>query len=65
MAENGRTDGGSDRFCERHAWASVGVTVVDDDVTRVWICEQCPAWSGERLDPAAEIDWQDTRLSQL
>lgn len=60
-----RGDGGDDRRCEEHAWASIGVTVVEGTVTRVGVCERCPAWSGERLDPTAEVDWEDTRLSRL
>lgn len=50
-------------FCEEHAWASIGVTVIEGEVTRLWACENCPAWSRQPLDPAAEIDWADTWLA--
>jgi hypothetical protein len=59
-----RVDGGA-QLCGEHAWASIGVTVVDGDVTRVWVCERCPAWTRELLDDATEVAWDDTRLSRL
>jgi hypothetical protein len=52
-------------LCQTHAWASVGVTNVDGDVVRVWTCENCPAWSKEPLDAERELDWADTKLSEL
>ena len=58
------TDGGG-QLCGEHAWASTGVTVVDGEVTRVWVCERCPAWTREGLDDAMEVEWGDTRLSRL
>ena len=51
-------------FCAEHAWASVGVTVIEGTVTRVWACENCPAWSRQRLAEDAEVDWADTWLSE-
>lgn len=48
--------------CAEHAWASVGVTVIDGAPARVWVCEVCRAWSMERLDPADEIPWETTVL---
>lgn len=51
-------------FCAEHAWVSIGVTDTDGDVARVWACENCPAWSRQRLDPEAEIDWADTWLAE-
>jgi hypothetical protein len=48
--------------CEEHAWASVGVTVVDGTVTRVWVCERCLAWTRESLDSGAEVPWDETVL---
>ena len=50
--------------CESHAWASVGVVVRDGDVQRVWECEQCPAWTAERFDPAHEQPWDETWLAE-
>ena len=50
-------------LCDEHAWASIGVTVIDGEVNRVWACENCPAWSRHPLDPDAEVDWADTWLS--
>jgi len=52
-------------LCDEHAWASIGVTVFEGRVTRVWACEHCPAWTGETLDPDVEIDWGDTWLSGM
>ena len=49
--------------CEEHAWASVGVTVVDGTVTRVWVCERCLAWTRERLDAEDEVPWAETVLA--
>ena len=54
-----------DDLCTEHAWASIGVTVFEGVVTRVWACEHCPAWSGEPLDPDTEIDWGDTWLADM
>lgn len=50
--------------CDDHAWASVGVTTVDGQVTRIWDCERCVVWTREPLDEADEIDWAETRLSR-
>lgn len=49
--------------CAEHAWASIGVTVADGAVTRVWSCENCPAWSRQALGDDAEVDWAETWLS--
>jgi cytochrome b subunit of formate dehydrogenase len=51
--------------CTEHAWASIGVTVVEGTVTRVWACEHCPAWTREGLMPEEEVDWDDTWLSRM
>lgn len=50
--------------CTEHAWASIGVTVVDGEVTRVWACENCPAWSRQALAGDTEVDWAETWLSE-
>lgn len=52
-------------LCREHAWASVGVTVVDGVVTRVWACEHCPAWTREDLDARFEVEWGETWLSGM
>jgi len=49
--------------CEDHAWASIGVTVIEGEATRLWACENCPAWSRQPLESEAEIDWADTWLA--
>jgi len=49
--------------CDEHAWASVGVTVVEGTVTRVWVCERCLAWTRESLDPDAEVPWGETVIA--
>jgi hypothetical protein len=56
---------GGDRMspCEEHAWASVGVTVFEGTVTRVWVCERCLAWTREALDADAEVPWAETILA--
>lgn len=50
-------------LCAEHAWASVGVTVVEGEVTRVWACEHCPAWTREYLDREHLVDWDETWLA--
>lgn len=50
-------------FCEEHAWASIGVTDIDGGMTRVWACENCPAWTSQPLSADAEIGWADTWLA--
>ena len=52
-------------LCAEHAWASIGVTVFEGHVSRIWACEHCPAWTGEPLDREFEIDWDDTWLSGM
>lgn len=52
-------------LCREHAWASIGVTVIDGIVTRVWACEHCPAWTEEHLDDEYEVAWDDTWLADL
>ena len=51
-------------LCAEHAWASIGVTVVEDAVTRVWACEDCPAWSRQPLDAENEVAWTETWLAE-
>jgi len=50
--------------CPEHVWASIGVTVLDGEVSRIWNCERCVAWTQERLDPAHRVDWDVTMLSR-
>ena len=50
-------------FCAEHAWASIGVTVVDGEVVRLWACENCPAWSRQPLEAENEVDWAETWLA--
>lgn len=50
--------------CAEHAWAVGGVTTVEDRVVRVWICENCPAWTVEELDREHEVPWAETDLGQ-
>ena len=50
--------------CPEHVWASIGVTVLDGEVSRIWNCERCVAWTQEHLDPSHRIDWETTALSQ-
>ncbi|MFB6185169.1 MAG: hypothetical protein ABEI96_11490 [Haloarculaceae archaeon] len=51
--------------CETHAWTSIGVTHVEGDVVRIWVCENCPTWTEELLPADREVPWDDTRLSEL
>lgn len=53
-----------DESCEEHAWASVGVTVIDGEPSRVWVCEVCRAWSREVLDREDEVPWGSTVLGE-
>jgi hypothetical protein len=50
-------------LCDRHVWASVGVTNKDGRISRIWECEQCQAWTAEPFDPDLEIPWDETWLS--
>jgi hypothetical protein len=50
-------------YCDTHAWASVGVADRDGTLRRIWVCENCPAWTGEPLRESARVDWPDTWLS--
>jgi hypothetical protein len=50
--------------CSEHVWASIGVTIVDGTVTRVWDCERCPAWTKEPLDPEWLVDWDESDLAR-
>ena len=50
--------------CPGHAWASVGVTVVDGTVHQIWDCERCTAWTSEPLDEDHHVAWGDTSLSK-
>lgn len=52
-------------YCKEHAWASIGVTVLEGTVTRVHACEHCPAWTRERLEPEHEVDWGQTWLAEM
>lgn len=49
--------------CPGHLWASDGVAVVDGEVTRIWSCERCVAWTGQPLGSEARVDWDETALS--
>jgi hypothetical protein len=49
--------------CPEHVWSSVGVTVVDGTVTRVWDCERCDAWTSEPLDDDRRVPWAETERS--
>ena len=51
--------------CEEHAWASIGVTALGNEVMRVWACEHCPAWTTEELDDRYRVDWSDTWLAGM
>ena len=51
-------------FCETHAWASVGVLHLDGAPRRIWVCENCPAWTGEPLRDEDRIPWPETWLSE-
>ena len=51
-------------LCAEHAWASIGVTVVDGTVSRVWACENCPAWTRQPLEATTAVDWADTWLAE-
>lgn len=50
--------------CPEHVWSSVGITVIDGRVTRVWDCERCTAWTSEPLDDDRRVEWADTSLSR-
>jgi hypothetical protein len=50
--------------CAEHAWASVGVTVINGVPSRVWVCEVCRSWSREILDTEDEIKWEETVLGE-
>ena len=45
--------------CPEHVWASIGVTVRDGVVTRVWDCERCAGWTTELLDDADRVPWDE------
>jgi hypothetical protein len=49
--------------CPEHAWASIGVTVIDGTVHRIWDCERCSAWTTESLSDDRHIPWAETDLS--
>jgi hypothetical protein len=50
--------------CPEHVWSSVGVTVIDGSVHRIWDCERCTAWTNEPLDDDRRVPWPDTDLSK-
>lgn len=54
----------SESGCSEHAWASVGVTVVEGEACRVWVCEVCGAWSREPLASSEEVPWGETVLGE-
>lgn len=54
---------GADR-CATHTWATVGVVSRDGTVSRIWECENCPAWTAEPFEPDAEFAWDDTWLAE-
>jgi hypothetical protein len=49
--------------CPEHVWASVGVTVIGDQVNRIWNCERCAAWTNEPLEEDRRVEWSETALS--
>lgn len=49
--------------CRDHVWASIGVTIIDGTVHRVWDCERCTAWTNEPLDDDNRVQWAETDLS--
>lgn len=49
-------------LCDRHIWVAVGVTTVEGAVVRVWTCEQCPAWTRQRMADRFEVDWADANV---
>ena len=61
---DGATDDGETRpaLCTEHTWVAVGVTVIDGEVSRVWDCERCPAWTNQVLPREYELPWEETRL---
>ena len=50
--------------CDVHVWTSLGVTARDGEISRVWECEQCSAWTVESLEPKSEIPWEETWLAE-
>lgn len=50
--------------CPGHVWASIGVTVIDGTVHRIWDCERCTAWTDEPLGEDRRVPWADTELSK-
>lgn len=46
--------------CPEHVWSSVGVTVVDGTLARIWDCERCDAWTSEPLDDDHRVPWTET-----
>ena len=50
--------------CPEHVWTSIGVTVVDGTVNRIWECERCTAWTNEPLGEDWRVPWEDTPLSK-
>ena len=58
------TETDAEPTCETHAWASLGVVSEENGVAEVWRCENCPAWTREPLRAAAELSWDETRLSE-
>lgn len=53
----------TEKSCERHVWASVGVVSESGAVYRVWECENCPVWTLEPFDAKYERSWDDTWLA--
>jgi hypothetical protein len=51
-------------FCSEHAWTSIGVTVIEGTVTRIWTCERCAAWTSEPLDRSTFVEWGETTLAE-
>jgi len=50
--------------CPDHVWASIGVTVTDGTIHRIWECERCTAWTNEPLKENRRVPWGDTDLSK-
>lgn len=49
--------------CPEHVWSSIGVTVIDGTIHRIWDCERCGAWTAESLADDHRVPWSDTNFS--
>jgi hypothetical protein len=50
--------------CPDHVWASIGVTVIEGTVYRIWECERCTAWTNEPLEQDRRVPREDTAVSK-